>query len=179
MLPNVCFLNYSTSTCCCIRFGQSTPPSWCGSRSEYVIHSLAPNNECAYHGFARRVRKSVLPSGLVGRRRDFCLPFVGLIRALLTGSSVDSGAVHVVGDCAMGICCDVTACRRWWLVLVIGSGLVYVAIFRVPLTQKSSSWARRISWLISTVLGIGCLGSIVIEAIWRFGTGSLVYNRGC
>ena len=56
---------------------------------------------------------------------------------------------------------------QWWrLALVVGSGLAYVVIFSLPLTQKKFFLDPSNLVVTSTALGIGVLGAAVIEAMW-------------
>jgi cation-transporting ATPase E len=56
---------------------------------------------------------------------------------------------------------------QWWrLVLVIVSGLAYVAIFSLPLTRRVFLLDPSNAVVTSTALGIGALGAAAIEALW-------------
>ncbi|KLO32336.1 cation-translocating P-type ATPase [Mycobacterium haemophilum] len=134
------------------------------------ILSLAPNNECAYPGFVRRVLTSALPAGLVVGSATFVsylVAYRGRHASWQQQDQASTAALLTLLVTALWVLAVVARPYQWWrLALVIGSGLAYVVIFSLPLTQKKFFLDPSNLVVTSTALGIGVLGAAVIEAMW-------------
>ena len=134
------------------------------------ILSLAPNNERAHPGFVRRVLTSALPSGLivgVATFVSYLLAYHGRHASFQQQDQASTAALITLLVTALWVLAVVARPYQWWrLALVIASGLAYVAIFSIPLTQKKFLLDPSNLVVTSVALGIGVLGAAAIEAAW-------------
>jgi cation-transporting ATPase E len=135
------------------------------------ILSLAPNNERAYPGFVRRVLTSALPSGLVVGTATFVsylTAYHGRHAAWAQQDQASTAALITLLVTALWVLAVAARPYQWWrLGLVIASALAYVVIFSLPLTREKFFLDPSNPLVTSTALGIGVVGAVVMEAIWR------------
>jgi len=134
------------------------------------ILSLAPNNERAYPGFARRVLTSALPCGLVVGVATFIsylVAYQGRNASWHDQDQASTAALITLLMTALWVLAVVARPYEWWRVgLVIASGLAYVAMFSLPLAREKFMLDPSNLATTSIALGIGLLGAAAIEAMW-------------
>ncbi|OBG61851.1 cation-translocating P-type ATPase [Mycobacterium sp. E735] len=134
------------------------------------ILSLAPNNERAYPGFARRVLSSALPSGLIVGTATFAsylLAYHGRHATFQQQEQASTAALITLLMTALWVLAVVARPYQWWRVaLVIASALAYVVIFSIPLARKAFLLDPSDVVVTSTAVGIGVLGAAAVEAMW-------------
>lgn len=134
------------------------------------ILSLAPNNERAHPGFVRRVMTAALPSGLVVGIATFVsylAAYQGHAASPEQQTQASTGALITMLMTAVWVLAVVARPYQWWrLALVIASGLAYLVIFSLPLTQEKFMLDPSNLVVTSTSVGIGMLGAAVIEVVW-------------
>jgi cation-transporting P-type ATPase E len=134
------------------------------------ILSLAPNNERAHPGFVRRVMTAALPSGFVVGIATFVsylAAYQGRAASPEQQTQASTGALITMLMTAVWVLAVVARPYQWWrLALVIASGLAYVAIFSLPLTQEKFMLDASNVVVTSTAVGIGMLGAAAIEVLW-------------
>ncbi|KAA1250060.1 cation-translocating P-type ATPase [Mycobacterium simiae] len=134
------------------------------------ILSLAPNNERAYPGFVQRVLISALPSGLVVGVATFVsyiAAYPGRHATWQERTQASTAALITLLVTALWVLAVVARPYQWWRVgLVMISGLAYLVIFCLPLTQEKFFLDPSNLTVTSLALGIGGLGAAIIEAAW-------------
>jgi cation-transporting ATPase E len=134
------------------------------------ILSLAPNNERAQSGFARRVMTAAVPNGAVAGTATFgCY----LLASWAAGAApidqvqASTSALITLLVIAVWVLAVVARPYTWWRVmLVVLSGAAYVAIFSVPWAQHEFGLDPSNIALTATALAIGVLGATIVEALW-------------
>ncbi|WP_151548977.1 MULTISPECIES: HAD-IC family P-type ATPase [Corynebacterium] len=134
------------------------------------ILSLAPNHERARPGFASRVLRLAMPSGVV----------IGLgvslwwmvISSSPHGSGVNqheaTAALAALLIMAWWVLVVVSRPLNWWKMLLIGvSGLAYVALFAVPFSAHILLLDAHLSPLFLQSVAVGVAGAVLVELLWR------------
>lgn len=134
------------------------------------ILSLAPNNERAQPGFARRVVSGALPSGLAVGAATF-ISYLAAYQGRAAGdqqqTQASTAALITLLIAALWVLAVVARPYQWWKVaLVIASGLAYLAIFSLPLAREKFLLDPSNVVVTSTAVGIGILGAAAVEALW-------------
>ena len=134
------------------------------------VLSLAPNNERAHPGFVRRVMTSALPSGLVVGAATFTsylLAYQGREASHVEQTQASTAALITLLVTAVWVLAVVARPYEWWRVALVSvSGLAYVAIFSIPVAQKTFMLDSSNLAVTSMALVIGVVGAGVIEALW-------------
>jgi cation-transporting ATPase E len=134
------------------------------------ILSLAPNRERAHPGFVRRVMTSALPFGLVVGVATFCsylAAYEGRAATEQQQIQASTAALITLLMTTVWVLGVVARPYEWWRVaLVAVSGLAYVAIFSIPLAQKTFMLDPSNLASTSIALVIGIAGAVVIEVSW-------------
>lgn len=134
------------------------------------ILSLAPNNERAHSGFVRRVMTAALPSGLVVGTATFVsylVAYQGRAASPVEQTQASTAALITLLVSSLWVLSVVARPYEWWRVtLVAVSGLAYVLIFCLPLTQRLFMLDPSNLKVTAIALGIGLVGAALIEALW-------------
>jgi cation-transporting ATPase E len=134
------------------------------------VLSLAPNKERAHPGFVRRVMASALPSGLVvgiATFTSYLVAYEGREATEIQQTQASTAALITLVVTAVWVLAVVARPYQWWRVALVSvSGLAYVAIFSIPLAQKTFMLDPSNMAITSMALGIGLIGAAAIEAIW-------------
>lgn len=141
------------------------------------ILSLAPNNERAQSGFARRVMTAAVPNGAVAGIATFGCYLIAFWAAGSTPIDqvqASTSALITLLVIAVWVLAVVARPYTWWRVALVAlSGAAYVAIFSIPLAQQKFGLDPSNIALTATALAIGLLGAGIIEAFWWLqGSGS-------
>ena len=132
------------------------------------ILSLAPNNERAQPGFARRVMAAVVPNGAFAGLATFACYLLAFRVAAATPAQqiqASTSALITLLVVAVWVLAVVARPYTWWrVVLVALSGAAYLAIFSVPLIRNLFMLDPANIVLTATALGIGVLGATLVEA---------------
>jgi cation-transporting P-type ATPase E len=113
---------------------------------------------------------AALPSGLVVGIATFVsylAVYQGHAADPMQQTQASTGALITMLMTAVWVLAVVARPYQWWrLALVIGSGLAYLVIFSLPLTQEKFMLDPSNLFVTSTAMGIGMLGAAAIEGLW-------------
>lgn len=134
------------------------------------ILSLAPNNERAKTGFARRVMYTALPSGLVVGTATFVsylVAYQGRAATAVEQTQASTAALITLLASSLWVLSVVARPYQWWrIALVAVSGLAYVLIFSLPLAQRLFMLDPSNLRVTGVALGIGLVGAALVEVLW-------------
>jgi cation-transporting ATPase E len=134
------------------------------------VLSLAPNSERAHPGFVRRVMTSALPSGGVigvATFASYLVAYHGRSATPVQQMQASTAALITLLMTALWVLAVVARPYQWWRVaLVVASALAYVAIFSIPVAQRTFLLDPSNVAITSVAVGIGVVGAAAIEAIW-------------
>ena len=134
------------------------------------ILSLAPNNERAQPGFVRRVMTAALPSGVVVGIATFVsylVAYEGRAATPVEQTQASTAALITLLMSSLWVLSVVARPYQWWRVaLVVVSGLAYVVIFSLPLTQRLFLLDPSNLMVTAVAMGIGLVGALLIEVSW-------------
>jgi len=134
--------------------------------------SLAPNHERAQPGFARRVLRLALPSGIVVGLASFVtylMVYPGDKPAeavKLQASTAVLATLIVVATWVLAVVAR--PYRPWKLGLIIMSVVAYGLIFSIPFLQETLKLDSGNGDQIRDALLVGLAGAVIVEAIWWF-----------
>jgi cation-transporting P-type ATPase E len=149
---------------------QVTTAAWFTIGIPAFILSLAPNNERAQAGFARRVMTAAVPNGaVVGIATFACylLAFRGAAATPAQQMQASTSALITLLVIAVWVLAVVARPYSWWrVVLVALSGTAYVVIFSIPFAREQFMLDPSNIALTATALAIGLFGAAIVEALW-------------
>lgn len=132
--------------------------------------SLAPNHERAQPGFARRVLRLALPSGVVVGLCTFVtylMVYPGKDPSEVVRTQTSTAVLVTLIVVATWVLAIVARpYRPWKLGLIALSAVAYGTIFAIPFSQRTlkldtGNWPQ-----IRDALLVGLAGAVVVEAIW-------------
>ena len=144
------------------------------------VLSLAPNDERAQTGFARRVMTAALPSGaVIGIATFACylLAYRGSEATAVQQIQASTSALITLLIVAIWVLAVVARPHTWWRVaLVAVSAAAYVVIFSLPLAQDEFMLDPSNVVLTTSAVAIGVLGAGIVEVLWWV-QGAVTGNR--
>ncbi len=149
-----------------------TLTSWFTIGIPAFLLSLAPNHERAQPGFAKRVLRLALPSGIIVGIASFITYAMvhpgkdpGEV-AKLQASTAVLATLIVVATWVLAVVAR--PYRPWKLGLILMSVVAYGVIFSVPWLQETLKLDSGNGGQMRDALLVGLVGAVLVEAVWWF-----------